>query len=216
MAYSIKTTNKVASDILNKIVIKKPKPDRVLYAGRSAEKLQRSLFDPRAMYDRNKLLISKVDCDILADATNGNCGIVLLLRSRNVTGTDLSVSNFVEVETSKRVEMPKSIEKYVGQVNSNHNLISLSDKMQALLNIVTITKDEAVLVLNETINQSCNEEWFNQRRNRITASKFKLIANKADDSLTVIRESRVAFYSSISHFVFLHSMLLKVLKYALT
>ena len=70
----------------------------------------RSKFDPRAKVDRKTNPITD-DLDILADATDGNCGIVLLIRKHNVKpNSDITdVSFCIEVKTTEHTETPKSI-----------------------------------------------------------------------------------------------------------
>ena len=63
----------------------------------------RSKFDPRAKVDRKTNPITDNDLDILADATDGKCGIVLLMRKHNVRpNPDINdVSSCIEVTTEQ-------------------------------------------------------------------------------------------------------------------
>ena len=45
--------------------------------------IKKAKFDPRAVRDKNTAKIIQNDLDMLAEATNGNCGIVLLMREHN-------------------------------------------------------------------------------------------------------------------------------------
>ena len=44
---------------------------------------KKAKFDPRAVHHKNTAKITLNDLDILAEATNVNCGIVLLMREHN-------------------------------------------------------------------------------------------------------------------------------------
>ena len=68
--------------ILNEIETKKPRHEKILQE-KNNNTVCRSKFDPRAKVDRKTNAITG-DLDILADATDGKCGIVLLIRKHNV------------------------------------------------------------------------------------------------------------------------------------
>ena len=76
---SKKQQQKHAPAPLNDITIKKPKSERVL----QDKHFCWSLFDPRALHHQKPMAITERDLDILAELTNNNCGLVLLIRKHN-------------------------------------------------------------------------------------------------------------------------------------
>ena len=44
----------------------------------------RSTFDPRALNDKKPFILTETELDTLVEATNGICGLVLLIRQHNV------------------------------------------------------------------------------------------------------------------------------------
>ena len=55
-------------------------------------------FDPRVVRLKNTAEITQNDLDILTEATNGNCGLVLLMRKHNINAI-LDLVNIVHKET---------------------------------------------------------------------------------------------------------------------
>ena len=181
------------ADILNNIAVKKPKADRILLRNKTDFKCKRSDFDPRAVAHRQKITINQADCDILAEATNGNCGLVLLLSQRNVLTEphpDIPYSNTVEVETSEHIATSKSIDTIVEEIKAENRLKPF-DMVRELKAAVKISNKQIQFIQEKTSNQSLCEEWFIHRKNRVTASKFKLIANKVNDDMTIINPTKV-------------------------
>ena len=58
---------------------------------------KKSKFDPRVVHHKNTAKITQNNLDILAEATNGNCGIVLLMREHN-KNTEPDLTNVVHEE----------------------------------------------------------------------------------------------------------------------
>ena len=52
----------------------------------------------------------------------------------------------------------------------------------------TITTAQINFVQESTLSKSASEQWFIQRKNRVTASKFHLIVKKVNDDLSVINQ----------------------------
>ena len=109
--------------ILNEIETKKLSHDKILQKKKN-KTVYRSKFDPRAKVDRITNTVTDNDLDILADTTDGKCGIVLLMRKNNVTpNPDVNeVSSCIEITTTEHTEAPKSIYDLVDEyklLNSN-------------------------------------------------------------------------------------------------
>ena len=128
--------------ILNEKQTKKLRHENILQE-KNIKTICRSKFDPRAKVDTKTNPITDNDLDILADATDGKCGIVLLMRKHNVRpNPDINdVSSCIAVTTTEHTETPKSIYDLVDMykhLNSNweeydHDFISFLqlDKSQA-------------------------------------------------------------------------------------
>ena len=65
------------------LLSKKPTFHKTLQ-GKEGKKYCRSTFDPRALDDKKPLILTETDLDNLAETTNGNCVLVLLMRHHNV------------------------------------------------------------------------------------------------------------------------------------
>ena len=68
---------------LDEVHIQKPKVHRILKENDTARFHKKAKFDPLALHHKSTAKITQNDLDILAEATNGNCGIVLLMREHN-------------------------------------------------------------------------------------------------------------------------------------
>jgi len=99
-------------DILNNIGITRPSATRVLSSPPIEKRRKRNDFDPRASHDCETKPLTSTEVDILADITNGNSGIVCLLRrtaSERLSQCNLDdPARFETVETSKHIDLPKS------------------------------------------------------------------------------------------------------------
>ena len=121
MPCSIKEATKIA--VLSEIETKRPRYEKILQE-KNNETVCRSKFDSRAKVDRKTNPITDNDLDILANATDGKCGIVLLMRKHNVRPKpDINdVSSCIEFTTTEHTETPKSIYDLVDEykyLNSN-------------------------------------------------------------------------------------------------
>ena len=67
---------------LNEIETKKPRQEKILQEKNKTACY--SKFDPKAKVDRKTNPVTENDLDILADATDSKCSIVLLMRNNNV------------------------------------------------------------------------------------------------------------------------------------
>ena len=96
---------------LNEITIKKPKIEIILQED-CHKTCSRSKFDPRAKSDRKMNEITENDLDTLADATEGKCSIVLLMRKHDVKpNPDIDdISLCIEVSSAEHIEEPPTID----------------------------------------------------------------------------------------------------------
>ena len=181
-------------DELNSIRIKKPKTERILLRKHQDDDYSRADFDPRAIPDRNKLGLTSNDIDTLATATNGNCGIVLLMRTKYSDAPppepdELMLSHAVEVETEECVEMPSTIEEFVKEIKTDHdNLTAMFPKMKQK---VKLSEKQIELVESKTRAQSNDAAWFDQQKDRVTASKFHMVASKITNEMQVRNPNKV-------------------------
>ena len=130
------------------------------------------------------LPLTETDIDVLSDLTNGNCGIVALMRiprpilnGEFYEGSVLPAAE-ISVETSEHVDMPPTVE----DVKEND--------FERLVQALKVTLKQQMLVQEATKNQSSNEKWFAYRKGRITASIFKDAVHKVNDNLTVINRHK--------------------------
>ena len=96
--------------ILNEIETKKPKHDKILQK-KKKNTVCRSRFDPRAEVNRITNAITDNYLDILADAADCKCRIVLLMKKHSVRpNPDITeVSSYTEITTIEHTEAQKSI-----------------------------------------------------------------------------------------------------------
>ena len=96
--------------LLQQISIKKPKVEQILNS-KPTTSFEKTQYDPRAAHQRKTSQISRSDLDILASATNGNCGIVFLMREHDVNSEpDLEFINNEEIiDQSPNIDYPKYI-----------------------------------------------------------------------------------------------------------
>jgi len=167
-------------DILKNIGITRPSSARVLSPPPAEKHRKRNDFDPRASHDSTAKPLTETEVDILADITNGNSGIVCLLRrvsSESSSHCNIDVlARFETVETSEHIELPMSLN------NVSMDKIGSFDEF---LEIISINEQEINLIQESTSEQAGSELWFEYRTNRITASKFKDSVQKINDNMTV-------------------------------
>ena len=136
------------------------------------------------MHHRYKSNITQNDCDILADTTNGQCGILLILRGKNVN-TIPDVSFYAKEEegtTTGHVLTPMTVTEVVNSVSAS---LTTEERNKCILEKMNITSDQQKLLAQETKAQFNSPLWSSQRVGRITASKFKLVCNKVSDNFEV-------------------------------
>ena len=192
-AQSLHTT-----DVLHNITVTKPSAKRILSSSDKAttKRKKQSDFEPRLPNDRTVLPLSESEVDILADITNGNSGIVCLLRkpapqSEWVFNLDNPICEEV-VTTSQHIELPKSLQ------------LDKIESFEQFCNEIQLNQDQVVLIEEQTRNQSENELWFDFRAYRITASKFKDAVDKVTDNMVIKTQTSakhlsVRFVITIAH-----------------
>lgn len=150
-------------DLIDNIEIQKPKSEHVLVRSKAIPD-ESTTNDPRPPHLRNVQSLNQNDIDMLAMASNGNCGIVQLVRENECNIDNINnevIEQVVEVTTSKHVETPLPIAE-IHALNVGH----FSKSFRELLKIDV---EQQRLVQKLTVNQSNNDFWFKIRRDRITA-----------------------------------------------
>ena len=156
---------------LNDIVIKKPTSHKTLQ-GKEGKNYCRSTFDPRSLDDKKPLIFTENDVDNLVEATNGNRGLVLLMRHHNVQlQPDLELLCHEEDEQNITYETVSDI---LTNLDPNFEKSTFLEK-------ISIRKEQVQHIEFITCNQSSTSLWFKVRQGRITASKFKKAAYKVSD-----------------------------------
>ncbi|XP_057297429.1 uncharacterized protein LOC130629386 [Hydractinia symbiolongicarpus] len=170
-------------DILNNITIKKPKAEKILSPNESYGQ-NRFHYDPRHVNDRSTDLLYEKDINALADVTNGNCGIVQLMRKRchhdNADGE--IISNVVEISETEHVETPMTVQQNFEKVGTT--------SFENFTSHLKISPAQQLLVQELTSNQSKDVSWFEYRRDRVTASKFKDCCIKVDNNFDIINPKK--------------------------
>ena len=142
-------------ELLNNIIVKKTKAERVL-SGSETFLLKRYEFYPRPLQDRSATVLLENDVDKLADVTNGNCGIVMLMR-RKRKGNDecRDIAQIVEIESSKHIEQPLTIK----QTFETYGKCSFNDFVDQL----NVTVDQQNIIQEQKAKQSSENSWFEYR-----------------------------------------------------
>ena len=65
---------------------------------------------------------------------------------------------------------------------------ALTQKQQASLDALSVTKEASLDIQEKTVTQSLNDLWHMLRRKRITASKFALVARRVQDFENLIKQ----------------------------
>lgn len=183
-------------DALDNIRVSKPSAKKVLSSSSTTKKRKRTDFEPRLPKDRSVQPLSESDIDVLADITNGNSGIVCLLRkaappSECVLNLDNPVREEIVV-TSEHVELPKCI-----------NCLPLDgiDTFEQFMSAISLTCEERDLIELRTRNQSENQLWFDFRAYRITASKFKDAVSKVNNNMVIKNPDKCkTFICKVCHY----------------
>ena len=170
---------------MTNILVKKQKIDRILGVGESSYSKGRSQFDPRALNHRKEPVLSEIDIDTLADLTDGNCSLVMLMRDENSL-SDPEVSSFVEVTTSQQCMKPKTVAEVVTEIG----VCTFKTLMEGL----TVTVEQQDLVQHLTRSQGAATEsatiWHSFRNGRITASSIKDAVSKVNGDFQVINPEK--------------------------
>ena len=176
---SKKVQNLHTPDILDNIGVSKPNAKRILSSPlETTNKRRRSSFDPRLLKDRAVAPLSTHEIDVLADITNGNSGIVSLLRTAAPRSEWLHDTQICEevVSTSEHIALPPKLKDL-----SMDNIENFSQFLEA----IKITNEQCELIERSTQQQSESELWFDYRAFRITASKFKDAVEKVNDNMVI-------------------------------
>ena len=175
---SKKAQNLHTPDILDNIGVSKPNAKRILSPPpETTNRRKRSSFDPRLLKDRTADPLSRHDIDVLADITNGNSGIVSLLRTAAPRSEWLHNTQICEevVSTSEHIELPPKLKDLAMDIETFPQFLKANK----------ITSEQCELIEKSTQQQSDNELWFAYRAFRVTASKFKDAVEKVNDNMVI-------------------------------
>ena len=186
------------TDVLHNITVTKPSAKRILSLSDKAttKRKKQSDFEPRLPKNRTVLPLSESEVDILADITNGNSGIVCLLRkpapqSEWVFNLDNPIREEV-VTTSQHIKLPKSLKNLP---------LDKIESFEQFCHEIQLNQDQVELIEEQTRNQSENELWFDFRAYRITASKFKDAVDKVTDNMVIKNPDKCkTFISKVCHY----------------
>ena len=111
----------------------------------------------------------------MAYATDGKCGIVLLMRKQNERPNPAinDVSSYIEITTTEHTEASKSIYDLMDEykhLNSNweeydHDFISF----------LKLDRNQAGYICEQTTKQSNCDDWYKYRQGRFTSSIFHVV-----------------------------------------
>ena len=173
-----------APDLLSNIEIKKPRVEKIIQQQDKKSNASRGNYDARQVEHRITEPLQPSEIDQLATLTNGNCGLVMLLRkpSNSVENLTQMVGEFIEVSSSVHVDIPKTI-KEIASNNKNCSFSKFTELLQ-------VSKEQQEFVQTLTSKQSDSSEWFLHREDRITASIFKDCVMKINENLEVINPTK--------------------------
>ena len=117
---------------------------------------KKAKFDPLALHHKNTAKITQNDLDILAEATNGNCGIVLLMREHN-KNAEPDLTNVAHEEIVDKCfysATPRSVTDIMAALYSKN--MSLQALAKKILTLLQITVDERDIIEKITQKQSKN------------------------------------------------------------
>ena len=173
-AHPIKETTKATKpSFLDEVHIRKPKVHRILKENGTARFHKKAKFDPRAMHHKNTAKITQNDLDVLAEATNGDCGIVLRMREHN-KNAEPDLTNIVHeeiVDNCFNIVKPRSVTDIMAALYSRN--MSPEALAKKFLSSLQITIHERDIIEKITQKQSKNSQWHKFRKGRVTASIFK-------------------------------------------
>ena len=154
MEHPIKETTKVTQTIfLDEAPIRKPKVHRILKENNTARFHKKAKFDPRAVHHKNTAKIAQNNLDILAEATNGNSGIVLLMREqyKNAEPDLTNVAHEEIVDKCFYSATPRSVTDIMAALYSRN--ISLQALAETFLSSLQITIDQRDIIEKITRKQ---------------------------------------------------------------
>lgn len=172
---------------ISNIPIKKMKTGRDSFLDQNKQKLQRSVFDPRAVHHRSPMIWSAEDWLKLAVATDGNCGILLYKANWDNYNSSPDINHVVQqelVETTDVTE-PPTLPALAASINERFPDLNVDDKCKSFVDELHISPEQSHLLSQITIGQLNNEAWKNRRVGRITSSKVGTVLPKIDDKLNV-------------------------------
>ena len=151
---------------------------------------KKAKFDPWAVHRKNTAKIIPNDLDILAESTNGNCSIALLMREHNKNANpDLTnVAHEEMVDKCFYRAIPRSFTDIMAVLYSrNMSLQALAEKC---LSLPQITIDKRDIIEKSTLKQSKNSEQQKFCEGRVTASILKECTDKISEIFNVINPSK--------------------------
>ena len=186
MEHPIKETTKVTQTIfLDEAPIRKPKVHRILKENNTARFHKKAKFDPRAVHHKNTAKIAQNNLDILAEATNGNSGIVLRMREqyKNAEPDLTNVAHEEIVDKCFYSATPRSVTDIMAALYSrNMSLQALNENFYHRFKLLS-TKEILLRTLLESKKKS---QWQKFCEGRVTASIFKECTDKIWESFNVI------------------------------
>lgn len=149
----------------------------------------RSEFDPRPVSIRDTRALSQFNLDSLANATNGDCGI--LANFIRETDPFRQEPNLADVESTEEVETsipPLTVDKACSE------LLRCGIKLtpDAMINSLAVSLHQQTVVSIETKNQAQSTAWHQHRHGRITASIAGECANAVTEDGKVQGHSQIA------------------------
>ena len=175
---------------LDEFHIRKPKVHRILKENDTVRFNKKAKFDPRSVHHKNTIKITQNELEILAEATNGNRGIVLLMREhkKNAEPDLTNVAHEAIVDKWFCSATPRSVTDIMAALyNKNMSLQALAENF---LSWLQITIDERDIIEKITRKQSKYSQWQKFCKGRVTASIFKECIDKISKSFNVINTSK--------------------------
>ena len=165
---------------MSNIPIKKVKKGRDSFLAENKQKHKQSVFDPRALIHRSPMMWMTEDWLKLADATEGNCGI-LLYEVNNGSHCSPDINHVVReelVETTDHVTELLTLPALAASVNERYPDQNVDAKCKIFLDELHISPEQSCLLSQITAGQANNEAWNKHRIGRITSSKVGAVLQK--------------------------------------
>ena len=151
-------------------------------------KKNKNKSDCRVVYHKNTTIITQKDLDILAEATIGNCGIVLPMREHN-KNAELDLTNVVYEEiVDNCFNTPRSATDIMVAIYSRN--MSPQVLPETFLSSLQIAIHERDIIEKNTQKQIKSSQWQKFRKERITTSIFKESTDKISESFNVINPNK--------------------------